>query len=51
MVKEQNYGYSFSPFRFVLIPPSASLVAPVSGGQLVSTASLLAKQFSVVLSP
>ena len=21
MVKEQNYGYSFSPFRFVLIHP------------------------------
>ena len=51
MVKEQNYGYSHSPFRLFLSTLSASLVAPVSGGQLVSAASLLAKQFSVVLSP
>ena len=31
MVKEQNYGYSHSPFRLFLSTPSASLV-PLSQG-------------------
>ena len=31
MVKEQNYGYSHSPFRLFLSTPSASLVPPSQG--------------------
>ena len=51
MVKEQNYGYSFSPFRFVLIHPLRFARPPVPGGQLANAASLLAKHLSVYSVP
>ena len=39
MVKEQNYGYSFSPFRLFLSTPSASL--PYGSSVALDSASLM----------
>ena len=54
MVKEQNYGYSFSPFRFhisVLSTPSASLVPLSQGDSWLAQRPYLQSSFPLFCPP